>query len=168
MLDQELLIIAIIVITFLNWLSTKLKERSARKKGILPEDEQQQIDPQEDLPISGISDVNNQIQEEMGFKEFLAALSGNELPTQVAPIPLPDSNIKPPPLKSEPDNIEKTSNYQDTDISIANTSKPLDRLEIRTPSIHPIIKKLRQEGGAKEAIIFAEILRKPIALRQDY
>ena len=66
MLDQELLIIAIIVITFLNWLSTKLKERSARKKGILPEDEQQQIDPPEDLPISGISDVNNQIQEEMG------------------------------------------------------------------------------------------------------
>ena len=168
MLDKELLIIAIIVITFLNWLSTKLKERSARKKGILPEDEEQQIDSQAPTQITGISDVNNEIQEEMGFKEFLSALSGNETPTQVVPIPLPDSNAKPPPLKSEPDNIEKTSNYQDTDISIANTSKQLDRLEIRTPSIHPIIKKLRQEGGAKEAIIFAEILRKPIALRQDY
>ena len=168
MLDQELLIIAIIVITFLNWLSTKLKERSARKKGILPEDEQQQIDPQEDLPISGISDVNNQIQEEMGFKEFLAALSGNEPPTQVVPIPLPDSNAKPPPLKSEPANLEKASNDDNADISKTYTRKPVDRLEIRTSSIHPIIRKLRQEGGAKEAIILGEILRKPIALRQEY
>ena len=168
MLDQELLIIAIIVITFLNWLSTKLKERSARKKGILPEDEQQQIDPQEDLPISGISDVNNQIQEEMGFKEFLTALSGNEPPTQVVPIPLPDSNAKPPPLKSEPANLEKVSNFDNADISKAYASKAVDRLEIRTSSIHPIIRKLRQEGGAKEAIILGEILRKPIALRQEY
>ena len=125
MLDQELLIIAIIVITFLNWLSTKLKERSARKKGILPEDEQQQIDPQEDLPISGISDVNNQIQEEMGFKEFLAALSGNETPTQVAPIPLPDSNAKPPPFKSEPANLEKSSNFDNADTSKSNGSVPV-------------------------------------------
>ena len=168
MLDQELLIIAIIVITFLNWLSTKLKERSARKKGILPEDEQQQIDPQEDLPISGISDVNNQIQEEMGFKEFLAALSGNEPPTQVAPIPLPDSNIKPPPLKSKTTDLEKASNDENADVSKAYTRKPVDRLEIRTSSIHPIIRKLRQDGGAKEAIILGEILRKPIALRQEY
>ena len=168
MLDQELLIIAIIVITFLNWLSTKLKERSARKKGILPEDEQQQIDPQEDLPISGISDVNNQIQEEMGFKEFLAALSGNEPPTQVVPIPLPDSNAKPPPLKSKTTDLEKASNDDNTDISKKYTRKPVDRLEIRTSSIHPIIRKLRQEGGAKEAIILGEILRKPIALRQEY
>ena len=74
MLDQELLIIAIIVITFLNWLSTKLKERSARKKGILPEDEEQQIDSQAPTQITGISDVNNEIQEEMGFKEFLSCL----------------------------------------------------------------------------------------------
>ena len=168
MLDQELLIIAIIVITFLNWLSTKLKERSARKKGILPEDEQQQIDPQEDLPISGISDVNNQIQEEMGFKEFLSALSGNEMPPQVAPIPLPDSNIKPPPLKSKTTDLEKASNDDNTDISKKYTRKPVDRLEIRTSSIHPIIAKLRKEGGAKEAIILGEILRKPIALRQEY
>ena len=168
MLDQELLIIAIIVITFLNWLSTKLKERSARKKGILPEDEEQQIDSQAPPQITGISDVNNEIQEEMGFKEFLAALSGNETPTQVAPIPLPDSNAKPPPLKSEPANLEKSSNFDNADISKANASKAVDRLEIRTSSIHPIIRKLRQEGGAKQAIIFAEILRKPIALRQDY
>ena len=168
MLDQELLIIAIIVITFLSWLSTKLKERSARKKGILPEDEQQQIDPQEDLPISGISDVNNHIQEEMGFKEFLAALSGNEPPTQVAPIPLPNSSANPPPLKPEPTNLEKASNDENAYISKAHTRKPVDRLEIRTSSIHPIIRKLRQEGGAKEAVILGEILRKPIALRQEY
>ena len=165
MLDQELLIIAIIVITFLNWLSTKLKQRSARKKGILPEDEEQQIDSQAPPQITGVSDVNNEIQEEMGFKEFLAALSGNEPPTQVVPIPLPDSNEKLPPLKSEPANLEKASN---DDISKTYARKPIDRLEIRTSSIHPIIRKLRQEGGAKEAIILGEILRKPIALRQEY
>ena len=168
MLDKELLIIAIIVITFLNWLSTKLKERSARKKGILPEDEEQQIDSQAPPQITGISDVNNQIQEEMGFKEFLAALSGNEPPTQVAPITLPDSNIKPPPLKSKTTDSEKASNDENAYISKAYTRKPVDRLEIRTSSRHPIIRKLRQEGGAKEAIILGEILRKPIALRQDY
>ena len=168
MLDQELLIIAIIVITFLNWLSTKLKERSARKKGILPEDEEQQIDSQAPTQITSISDVNNEIQEEMGFKEFLAALSGNEMPPQVAPIPLPDSNIKPTPLKSKTTDLEKASNDEKADTSKSNTRVPVNRLETRTSSIHPIIAKLRKEGGAKEAIILAEILRKPIALRQDY
>ena len=168
MLDQELLIIAIIVITFLNWLSTKLKERSARKKGILPEDEQQQIDSQAPTQITGISDVNNEIQEEMGFKEFLSALSGNEMPPQVAPIPLPDSKIKPPPLKSKTTDLEKASNDEKADTSKSNTRVPVNRLETRTSSIHPIIAKLRKEGGAKEAIILAEVLRKPIALRQDY
>lgn len=168
MLDQELLIIAIIVITFLNWLSTKLKERSARKKGILPEDEEQQIDSQAPPQITGISEVNNEIQEEMGFKEFLSALSGNQMPPQVAPIPLPDSNVKPPPLKSKTADLEKASNHEKADTNKPNARVPVDRLESRTSSIHPIIAKLRKEGGAKEAIILAEILRKPIALRQDY
>ena len=168
MLDQELLIIAIIVITFLNWLSTKLKERSAKKKGILPEDEQQQTDSQAPPQITGISDVNNQIQEEMGFKEFLSALSGNEMPQQVAPIPLPDSNIKPPPSKSKTTDLEKASDDENADRSKSNTREQVDKLETRTSSIHPIIAKLRKEGGAKEAIILAEILRQPIALRQDY
>ena len=104
----------------------------------------------------------------MGFKEFLSALSGNEMPPQVAPIPLPNSKIKPPPLKSKTTDLEKASNDENADISKTYTRKPVDRLEIRTSSIHPIIRKLRQEGGAKEAIILGEILRKPIALRQEY
>ena len=60
MLDQELLIIAVLVITFLNWVSTKLKERSDRKKGILPDQEQQEIDYSEEPEISFSNEANNQ------------------------------------------------------------------------------------------------------------
>ena len=49
MIDQDLLIIAIIVITFLNWVSSKLKERSARKKGIPQELPQEELPYQEEV-----------------------------------------------------------------------------------------------------------------------
>ena len=88
MLDQELLIIAVLVITFLNWVSTKLKERSDRKKGILPDQEQQEIDYSEEPEISFSNEPNNQFQESLGLKDLIDALGGNEMPKQIEPIPI--------------------------------------------------------------------------------
>ena len=74
MIDQELLIIAIIVITFINWVSTKLKERSARKKGITQELPQEESSLQGE-PIEKFNkeqDFDTSSQEDLGFKDLIA------------------------------------------------------------------------------------------------
>ena len=91
MIDQELLIIAIIVITFINWVSTKLKERSARKKGITQDLPQEESSLQGE-PIEQFNkepDFGTSTQEDLGFKDLIAAITGNEIPQQPEPVLIP-------------------------------------------------------------------------------
>ena len=169
MLDQELLIIAVLVITFLNWVSTKLKERSDRKKGILPDQEQQEIDYSEEPEISFSNEPNNQFQESLGLKDLIDALGGNEMPKQIEPIPITPPIIEEATTYHESINSEGTPDSENLNFITEKKSNRSNEIwNKQTSSIHPIIKKLRQDGGAREAIIFSEILKKPLGLRRDY
>ena len=171
MIDQELLIIAIIVITFINWVSTKLKERSARKKGIT------QDLPQEEPSLQGepIEQFNKEpgfgtpTQEDLGFKDLIAAITGNEIPQQPEPVLIPsfesEELITETSFKDaeETINTEVLSQKNSQDPNFFNAGK-----NSLTHSAHPVVRILKKDGGAKEAIILAEVLGKPKSFQQDF
>ena len=171
MIDQELLIIAIIVITFINWVSTKLKERSARKKGIT------QDLPQEEPSLQGepIEQFNKEpgfgtpTQEDLGFKDLIAAITGNEIPQQPEPVLIPsfesEEIITEPFFKDaeETTNAELLSQTKSQDLNNSNID-----INSTKPSTHPVVRILKQNGGAKEAIVLAEVLGKPKSFQQDF
>ena len=131
MIDQELLIIAIIVITFINWVSTKLKERSAKKKGITQELPQEESSLQGD-PIEEFNkepDFGTSTQENLGFKDLIAAITGNEIPQQPEPVLIPsfesEEIITAPSFKDaeETINTEVQSQKNSRDPNFSNTGK---------------------------------------------
>ena len=171
MIDQELLIIAIIVITFINWVSTKLKERSAKTKGITQELPQEESSLQGD-PIEGFNKKPNfgtSSQEDLGFKDLIAAITGNEIPQQPEPVLIPsfesEEIITEPSFKDaeETINTEALSQTNSDDLNISNID-----INSTKSSTHPVVRILKQNGGAKEAIILAEVLGKPKSFQQDF
>jgi len=170
MIDQDLLIIAIIVITFLNWVSSKLKERSARKKGIPQELPQEGLPYQEEVIEEAIEapEFGGSNQEDLRFKDLIAAITGNDIPQQPAPLLVPDFENDELPKNSTLSKSEDSVNDEKvvaTDKSESNFST-INILN-RSHSIHPIAQKLRLSGGSKEAIILTEILGKPKALQLE-
>ena len=171
MIDQELLIIAIIVITFINWVSTKLKERSARKKGITQDLPQEESSLQGE-PIEQFNkepDFGTSTQEDLGFKDLIAAITGNEIPQQPEPVLIPsfesEELITDPSFKDaeETINTEVQSQKNSRDPNFSNTGK-----NSMSHSAHPVVRILKQNGGAKEAIVLAEVLGKPKSFQQDF
>lgn len=171
MIDQELLIIAIIVITFINWVSTKLKERSAKKKGITQELPQEESSLQGE-PIEEFNkepDFGTSSQEDLGFKDLIAAITGNEIPQQPEPVLIPSFESKEiitePSFKDaeETINTEALSQTNSDDLNISNID-----INSTKPSTHPVVRILKQNGGAKEAIVLAEVLGKPKSFQQDF
>ena len=180
---QELLIIAIIVITFINWLSQTLKAKAAKKNGEIVDEsheqvnavnEQAQYGPDQEMSESPAAQGPGQ---PMDIREILAAMTGAEAPEQPRPVPVMtqeqqvlepelevfDPYVLEPEPEPEPD--------QEPEVSEAYALKPglaaSTRSTRKNRETHPIVLKLRREGGAKEAIILSEILGKPKALRDQ-
>ena len=171
MIDQELLIIAIIVITFINWVSTKLRERSAKKKGITQELPQEESSLQGE-PIEKFNkeqDFDTSSQEDLGFKDLIAAITGNEIPQQPEPVLIPsfesEEIITEPFFKDaeETTNAELLSQTKSQDLNNSNID-----INSTKPSTHPVVRILKQNGGAKDAIVLAEVLGKPKSFQQDF
>ncbi|MDA7605670.1 hypothetical protein N8631_02710 [Verrucomicrobiales bacterium] len=181
---QGLLIIAIIVITFINWLSQTLKEKAAKKNGQILDESHEKVNL---VNEEAQQSQNREISEspapqgpgaEMGIREFLAAMSGAESPEQPRPVPVitqDQQGQEQEPVQQiqsvtevfdwEPEQEQKPEVSEPYDLE-TELPKPIRSVE-NVRKIHPIILKLRREGGAREAIIFSEILGKPKALRNQ-
>ena len=175
---QGLIVIAILVITFINWLSQTLKQKAAKKDGELVDKSNERATAAKKEPQY----IHNQeiAREpspqrpgpEMGVREFLAALSGSEAPQQPQPIPV-ITHEKELQEQSKVQEIQHDTAISDwkTQLRTKTTGlkdpKPVPTFTISSDrkfkKTHPIALKLRREGGAKEAIILSEILGKPKA-----
>ena len=181
---QGLLVIAIIFITFINWLSQTLKKKAAKKRGEPVEEPAKQSTAatkvaqySTDQEISETT-IPQRSGPEMDVRKFLAALSGTEPPQQPQPVPIitqgqeeqehgkveevltvTESADWEPEQATEPAWLRDQSPDPDPD---PDPDQILHHLK-KTKKPHPIVLKLRSEGGAKEAIILSEILGKPKA-----
>ncbi len=176
--EQGLFIIAALVIDFINWLSSTLKKRQAAQRNEADPEEAQALQrqaeeeaqsfidddswpsPDDDPDTGAPSSSSPTVQDDpnQNIREFFAALSGTP-PVEAPPVPVTEleqtSPVPPPPvaLLRTPAVATKATAF----------SLPISRGQ---SGPHPIIRKLRQEGGAREAFIFSEILGKPKSLRQ--
>ena len=173
--EQGLFIIAALVIAFINWLSGTLKKKQAAQRG---DDEQSQAhlrevtedaqvqddhddwpspdDEQNSPPLAAAQPVDPNRE----LREFFEALSGSP-PIQAPPVTVIEETlpIQPPPFTETAPVPEYQPSKDHYFVSQTGGSS-------RRSRIHPIIQKLRREGGAREAFIFSEILGKPKALRK--
>jgi len=177
--EQGLFIIAALVIAFINWLSATLKKKQAsQRKEDAPQETQalqreaeeearSYIDhsswpsPDDDSNLEASPASSPSIIEEdpnQNIRDFFAALSGTP-PVKAPPVPV--TEIEQAPSVPQP-LIELPSNTPGVSFPANPFAYPKSS---RQSSLHPIIKKLRQEGGAREAFIFSEILGKPKSLR---
>ena len=177
---QGLIIIAIIFITFINWLSQTLKKKAAKKSGEPVEKPAEQATAATKVaqysPDQEISEptIPQRSGPEMDVRKFLAALSGTEPPQQPQPIPI----ITQEQEEQEQGKVEEVLTFTESaDWEPEQATEPAwlrdqspdpDPDQIlgfykKTKKTHPIVLKLRSEGGAKEAIILSEILGKPKA-----
>ena len=177
---QGLIVIAIIVITFINWLSQTLKQKAAKKNGELVDEsnekvnvvnEQAQHRPVQDIGESPASQMPGP---EMGIRELLATLSGAEAPEQPRPVPVITQEQQEQEIVQEVQSVTEVSDWKPelrTESSGPKDPIPKPKLTIRSASkpkkTHPIALKLRSGGGAKEAIILSEILGKPKAFQEQ-
>jgi len=175
---QELLIIAIIVITFINWLSQTLKAKAAKKNGEIVDESHEQVNavneqaqhgPDQEMSESPAAQGPGQ---PMDIREILAAMTGAEAPEQPRPVPVmtQEQQVLEPELEVfDPYVLEpEPEPDQEPEVSEAYGLKPgLAASTRKSRETHPIVLKLRHEGGAKEAIILSEILGKPKALRDQ-
>ena len=185
---QGLLVIAIIFITFINWLSQTLKKKAAKKRGEPVEEPAEQstaatkvAQHSTDQEISETT-IPQRSGPEMDVRKFLAALSGTEPPQQPQPVPIITQGqeeqehgkieevltvTESADWEPEPAWLGDQSPDPDPDPDPGPGPGPgpgqiLHHLK-KTKKTHPIVLKLRSEGGAKEAIILSEILGKPKA-----
>ncbi|MBA71254.1 MAG: hypothetical protein CMO73_01125 [Verrucomicrobiales bacterium] len=180
---QGLLIIAIIVITFINWLSQTLKQKAAKKNGEIVDksyeqlkkaNEEAQYGPDQEMSESPSAEGPAQ---PVDIRELLAAMTGAEAPEQPRPVPVitQEQQVPEPELEvidpyylepePEPEPEPALGAFEAYDVT-PDHIEPIGsvRKKIKT---HPIALKLRSEGGAREAIILSEILGKPKALRDQ-
>ena len=175
---QGLIIIAIIFITFINWLSQTLKKKAAKKRGEPVEEPAEQATAATKVAQYG---TDQEISEptipqrsgpEMDVRKFLAALSGTEPPQQPQPVPI----ITQEQEEQEQGKVEEVLTVTESadwepepatePARLRDQSPDSDQIldfNKKTKKTHPIVLKLRSEGGAKEAIILSEILGKPKA-----
>ena len=179
--EQGLFIIAALVIAFINWLSATLKKKQAsQRKEDAPQETQalqreaeeearSYIDhsswpsPDDDSNLEASPASSPSIIEEdpnQNIRDFFAALSGSP-PVKAPPVPITELEQS-PPVPQLP--VELPSNTSRASSPVTPFSFPTSGNQ---SSLHPIINKLRQEGGAREAFIFSEILGKPKSLRQS-
>jgi hypothetical protein len=169
--EQGLFIIAALVIAFINWLSTTLKKKQAAQSGDeqqeqvqahqrqADEDAQAYLDadswpsPDDDGEISQPDDPNREI------REFFAALSGTP-PVEAPPVPVMEVEEAPPVPPPPVEPVHELPSHGGYQIAARVGSSR------RRSGQHPIVKKLRKEGGAREAFIFSEILGKPKSLQK--
>ena len=178
--DQGLFIIAALVIAFINWLSATLKKKQASRKEDDPQDAQAlQRDADEEAqalidydswpspddepnPEATTASSPSIIEEDpnQNIRDFFAALSGSP-PVKAPPVPITELE-QAPPVPQLP--VESPSNASEVSSPVTTFSYPTSGNQ---SSLRPIINKLRQDGGAREAFIFSEILGKPKSLRQS-
>ncbi len=177
---QGLIIIAIIFITFINWLSQTLKKKAAKKRGEPVEEPAEQENAatkvaqySTDQEISE-STIPQRSGPEMDVRKFLAALSGTESPQQPQPVPIitQEQEEQEQGKVEEVLTVTESADWEPEPARLRDQSPvpvPVpDPVQILDPNkkikkTHPIVLKLRSEGGAKEAIILSEILGKPKA-----
>ena len=175
---QGLLVIAIIFITFINWLSQTLKKKAAKKRGEPAEQVTAATKVAQYIHDQEVAEPTSPQRPgpEMGVREFLAALSGTETPQQPQPVPVitQQQNEQEQIKVQEIEPVTEISDWETeprTEITGLGNQNPEHTYTIRSVSkpkkTHPIALKLRSEGGAKEAIILSEILGKPKAFT-DY
>lgn len=173
---QGLIIIAIIFITFINWLSQTLKKKAAKKSGEPVEEPAEQANAatkvaqySTDQEISE-STIPQRSGPEMDVRKFLAALSGTESPQQPQPVPIitQEQEEQEQGKVEEVLTVTESADWEPEPARLRDQSPVPDPVQIldpnkKTKKTHPIVLKLRSEGGAKEAIILSEILGKPKA-----
>ena len=171
---QGLIIIAIIFITFINWLSQTLKKKAAKKRGEPVEEPAEQENAatkvaqySTDQEISE-STIPQRSGPEMDVRKFLAALSGTESPQQPQPVPIitQEQEEQEQGKVEEVLTVTESADWEPEPARLRDQSPvPVQILDPnkKIKKTHPIVLKLRSEGGAKEAIILSEILGKPKA-----
>ena len=143
------------MITFLNWVSTKPKERSDRKKGILPDQEQQEIDYSEEPEIASVMKPNNQFQESLGLKDLIDALGGNEMPKQVEPIPITPPIIEEATTNHESINSEGTPDSENLNfITEKNPIAPMKYGTNKLLQFTPSSKNCAKMAGPEKPLFF--------------
>ncbi len=174
--EQGLFIIAALVIAFINWLSSTLKKKQASQQDPTEQEPSQahrrQADEQaqayldddswptpDDGAAQAIGPATNPEPDDPNreIREFFGALSGTP-PVEAPPVTVIEEElpIQPPPVP-EPIPEPPSSNAYHVVAHVGSSG--------RRERAHPMIKKLRQEGGARQAFIFSEILGKPKALQ---
>ena len=171
---QGLIIIAIIFITFINWLSQTLKKKAAKKRGEPVEEPAEQENAatkvaqySTDQEISE-STIPQRSGPEMDVRKFLAALSGTESPQQPQPVPIitQEQEEQEQGKVEEVLTVTESADWEPEPARLRDQSPDPSQIlpfNKKTKKTHPIVLKLRSEGGAKEAIILSEILGKPKA-----
>ena len=184
---EGLFILAAVVIAFVNWLSNTLKQRAAardaaerRAHGELPEEEHEQHGAHDDTswpeldetpaPTSrrAATDPNQEI------RSFFEALSGGQQaqPTTrarvQAPPPVPSSEQQAPAWSERKVEQPQLSAIERAALHRVERREDLaiQRKLHDRESKHPLIALLRKEGGARQAIVLAEVLGKPKALAE--
>lgn len=179
---QGLMVIAFLVIAFINWLSTTLKEKAAqreierkRARGELEEDtfdwgeeEPQWQQTAEARPAPAQQQPINQKDELRDFFEALAGKTPPRQPEPVATAQAPSTAARTARQASEIKRV-KLSDQEKAALRRfeANSTGGMERPAIK---VHPLIEKLRQPGGPRDAVVFAEIFGKPkgMADQEDY
>ena len=182
---EGLFILAAVVIAFVNWLSNSLKKKAAAReeqkriaRGEPPAAEEESGWPDAEQPTIAKSDANSQLH---SFFESLAQTAApappppqeeRARPARQIPAPRVEA-VAPPPIRSE------AASWQAPEVKRAKLSEAERRALANLGGIsasrrkkrsregaHPLIAKLRESGGAREAIVFAEIIGRPKALAE--
>lgn len=183
---EGLFILAAVVIAFINWVSNTLKQKAAqreierrRARGDLPEEpvhESLEGWPEPDVhPQGGAADANQEI------RDFFSALAGGQPAQQQAqpqpqapptPVVVAPASTPPPTAKSSWSAPELRTQTLSPSERAALQRLEGAKLQVATHRVsqrgqHPIIKQLRRPGGARDAVIFSEILGEPKGLAES-
>lgn len=164
------MVIAFLVIAFINWLSTTLKEKAAqreierkRARGEIEEDtidwgeeEPHWQQPGETQPAPAQQQQTNQKDE---LRDFFEALAGKTPPRQAEAVV---ATPAPTPVERRASEVKRVKLTAEEKAALrsyeANNTGGVERPAIK---IHPLIQKLRKPGGPRDAVVFAEIFGKP-------
>jgi hypothetical protein len=181
---EGLFILAAVVIAFINWVSNTLKQKAAQReierrqaRGDVPEEPAQESSegwPEPDVSKQGgAADGNREI------RDFFSALAGGQ-PAQQQPQPQapPEPVAATRPTPTSPPTAQSSwaaPKIKKPTLS-ASERAALQRLKggqlqvagarSKQRSRHSIIEQLRRPGGARDAVVFSEILSKPKGLAE--
>jgi len=177
---QGLLVLAFVVIAFINWVSNTLKERAEQREAAKRRSRNLSESPppareQDSWPAPEPTTVSREEADpSQQLRDFFDSLSGNKPKPAEQPAQKPEPVAKIPAPRAE--RVESWKAPEVTQAALSaeelqaldrlNNAKPRRRRSSRSSGGHPLIKKLRTAGGAREAVLLAEVLGQPKGLSE--